>query len=74
MVVHAAGILRVRIWIKRSPSIVILEQLLDFPVIRLDAYREFKIFLGDVVPELEAGLVIKLLLFCVHNEGIWHTL
>lgn len=56
--VHAAGVLRVRIWIERSPSIVILEQLLDFPVIGLNAHREFKVFLGDVVPELKAELVI----------------
>lgn len=53
MVVHASSIFGVGIGeIRCRPSIFLGEQFLDFPGVRLNAHREFEIFLRDRIPEL----------------------
>lgn len=52
MVVHAARVLGVGILVDGLAPIFLGEQFLDFPGVGLDTNGEFKIFLGDRVPEL----------------------
>jgi hypothetical protein len=54
VVIHASGVLRVRILIRRCASVIFRKKFLDFPAARLNSHRELEIFLGDVIPELNA--------------------
>ncbi len=53
MVVHASGVLRVRILVDGATSFLFRKELFDFPVVRLDSYGELQILLCDIVPELK---------------------
>lgn len=53
MVVHASGILRVRILVDGAASLLFRKELFDFPVVRLNSNGELQILLCDIVPELE---------------------
>jgi hypothetical protein len=54
MMVHAPGILRIRILVDRRPTVLVREKFLDLPVVRLDSDGELKVLFCDVVPELES--------------------
>jgi hypothetical protein len=56
MVVHAACIFGIVVWIDSVSTVLLSEQLLNFPCIRLDANGEFQIFLGNGIPELEKSV------------------
>lgn len=52
VVVHAARIFGVGVLIDSLASVLLGEQFLHFPSVRLDTHREFQVFLGNGVPEL----------------------
>jgi hypothetical protein len=53
VVVHAACILGVVVWVDSVSTVFLCQQLLNFPCVRFDANGEFQILLGNGVPELE---------------------
>jgi hypothetical protein len=54
VVIHAPGVFRVRILIRRCASVIFRKKLLDLPAARFNSYRELQILLGDVIPKLDA--------------------
>lgn len=53
MVIHASGVLRVRVLEARLSAVLLVEEFFHFPRVGLDADGKFQIFLGDVIPELQ---------------------
>lgn len=47
VVVHAACVLRVVVWVNSRPAFLFRQLLLDVPGVWFDTNREFKIFLGN---------------------------
>jgi hypothetical protein len=53
VVVHAACILGVVVWVDSGSTVFLSQQLLNFPCVRFDANGEFQVLFRNGVPELE---------------------
>lgn len=51
--IHAPGILRVRVLIDGRSTVLLGKKFFDFPGIRFNAHRELEVFFCDVIPELQ---------------------
>lgn len=50
--IHAPGILRVRVLIDGRSTVLLRKKFFDFPSIRFNAHRELEVLFGDIIPEL----------------------
>lgn len=55
MVVHASGVLRVRVLEARLSAVLLGEEFFHLPCVGFDADGEFQVFLRDVIPELQGS-------------------
>jgi hypothetical protein len=53
VMIHAPGILRVRVLIYGRSTVLLRKKFFDLPGIGLNAHRELEVFFCDVIPELQ---------------------